>query len=221
MPTRIWADESGGSWPLALVRCEPFRVSVPEADLAALRARIGGTRWPVWPAVAPWSEGTDPGYLRELAAYWADGFDWRAHEARLNRFAQYRARIEGLRVHFIHERGEGTRPFPLVITHGWPGSVLEMLELIPRLTHPSRFGGDPSDAFDVVVPSLPGYGFSDQPVLPGMSPAAVARLWLELMRGLGYERFGAQGGDWGATVATRLALAAPERVVGIHLNYLP
>ncbi|HUF34319.1 MAG TPA: epoxide hydrolase [Gemmatimonadales bacterium] len=200
---------------------EPFRIAVPEAELQGLRARVRATRWPAWPPVEPWSEGTDPEYLRELADYWADGFDWRAREAALNRFAHYRARIEGVGLHFIHERGEGPRPFPLVITHGWPGSVLEMLRLIPRLTHPSRLGGDPADAFDVVVPSLPGCGFSDPPAAPGMGPAGVADLWLRLMAMLGYRRFGAQGGDWGASVATWLALAAPERIAGIHLNYLP
>jgi pimeloyl-ACP methyl ester carboxylesterase len=203
------------------VRIEPFRVSVPDTELAALRARIGATRWPAWPEGASSSEGPDVAWLRQLAAHWADGFDWRSHEACLNRCSQFRADIDGTGIHFIHERGEVAGAFPLLITHGWPGSVLEMLELIPRLTHPSRFGGNPADAFDVVVPSLPGYGFSDQPPRAGMDPAAIAGCFLRLMEGLGYARFGAQGGDWGATVATRMALAAPDRMAGIHLNYLP
>ena len=163
----------------------------------------------------------NPDALRALVAYWADGFDWREAEARLNAFPQYRARIGAGRIHFIHERGRGPRPLPIVLTHGWPGSVFELLELTRRLADPASFGGDPSDAFDVVVPSLPGYGFSDPAAEPGMHPGRIAELWLELMRLLGYDRFGAQGGDWGASVATRLALAAPDRVLGIHLNYLP
>jgi pimeloyl-ACP methyl ester carboxylesterase len=203
------------------MRSEPFRASVPETELAALRTRVRATRWPAWPAVAGGAEGPDVTWLQGLAARWADTFDWRAHESRLNGFPQYRAHLDGLAIHFIHQRGERPGSFPLLIAHGWPGSVLEMLELIPRLTHPTRFGGAAADAFDVVVPSLPGYGFSDPPRGPGTGPAAIAGLFLRLMEGLGYGRFGAQGGDWGATVATRIALAAPERTAGIHLNYLP
>ena len=204
------------------MRIEPFEAAVDQQALDDLRTRLHRTRWPKWPAVEPWSEGADQNYLAELVVRWVDGFDWRQQEARLNRHPQFRAEIDGLGVHFIHERGRGPNPLPLVITHGWPGSVLEMLDLIPRLTDPAAHGGDPRDSFDVVVPSLPGYGFSDSPRQPGMDPRGVASLWLRLMTdGLSYERFGAQGGDWGATVATRMAMIQPERVTGIHLNYLP
>ncbi len=203
------------------MRIEPFEARVAQDVIEDLRIRLERTRWPDGFG-GDWEGGADLGYLRELVAYWARGFDWRAQEARLNRFPQFRAELDGQAVHFIHQRGCGPRPFPLIITHGWPGSVFEMLELIPRLADPARFGADPADAFDVIVPSLPGYGFSGRPLAPGMHPGAVARLWLRLMsEGLGYRRFGAQGGDWGASVATRLALIAPERLAGIHLNYIP
>jgi len=203
------------------VSLEPFEAHVEQALLDDLSERLRRTRWPDRPPGTAGEAGIALGYLRELVEYWMCGFDWRAAEARLNRFAQFRAALGGGQVHFIHERGQGPQPFPLVITHGWPGSVFEMLELIPRLTDPERFGGRADDSFDVVVPSLPGYGFSDPPAAPGMHPGRIAALWLELMDALGYERFGAQGGDWGASVATRLALGAPGRIAGIHLNYLP
>jgi pimeloyl-ACP methyl ester carboxylesterase len=204
------------------MRLEPFEAAVPQERLDDLSRRLEVSRWPDWPAGEPWTEGPDRDYLERLVTRWRCGFDWRRQEARLNRHPQFRADIGGLGVHFIHERGKGPRPLPLVITHGWPGSVFEMLELIPRLTDPAAYGADPRDSFDVVVPSLPGYGFSDPPRAQGMDPAAVAGLWHELMtEGLGYERFGAQGGDWGATVASRLAMLRPEAVAGIHLNYLP
>ncbi|RPH39266.1 MAG: epoxide hydrolase [Planctomycetota bacterium] len=204
------------------MRIEPFEAAVGQERLDDLRARLPGTRWIEWADTEPWSEGADRVYLEELVAHWTNGFDWRREETRLNRHPQFRAEISGLGIHFIHARGRGPNPLPLIITHGWPGSVLEMLELIPRLTDPASYGGDTLDSFDVVVPSLPGYGFSDPPRRPGMDPAGVARLWLELMTdGLGYRRFGAQGGDWGATVATRMAMLRPEAMAGIHLNYLP
>ncbi len=207
-----------GSPPTAL---QPFEVRVEQSLLDDLAQRLRRTRWPDLPAGAGDAAEIDPGELRDLVEYWRTGFDWRAVEDRLNRFTQFRAALSGGRIHFIHERGRGSRPLPLVMTHGWPGSVLEMLELIPRLTDPARFGGSAGDSFDVVVPSLPGYGFSDPPTAAGMHPGRIAELWLELMDRLGYAGFGAQGGDWGASVATRLALRAPGRVVGIHLNYLP
>ena len=200
---------------------QPFEARVDQALVDDLGERLRRTRWPDRPPEPGGEIGIALGDVRELVEYWRDGFDWRVAEARLNRRSQFRAALGGGRVHFIHERGRGPRPFPLVITHGWPGSVFEMLELIPRLTDPERFGGRAGDSFDVVAPSLPGYGFSDPPAAPGMHPGRIAALWLQLMDLLGYDRFGAQGGDWGASVATRLALGAPGRVAGIHLNYLP
>lgn len=204
------------------MRIEPFQIRVPDDTLADLRVRLGRTRWPAPSPDGPWEGGTDHECLRALVGYWAEGFDWRAQEARLNRIPQFLAEVDGARIHFLHVRGAGPRPLPLVITHGWPGSVVEMLRLIPLLADPASHGGDPADAFDVVVPSLPGYGFSTVPQGTGVDPVQIAGRWERLMvDGLGYRRFGAQGGDWGASVATRLALTAPERVIGLHLNYLP
>jgi pimeloyl-ACP methyl ester carboxylesterase len=200
---------------------ERFEARVEQPLLDDLAERLQRTRWPDPPPGAAEAAGIDLAELRDLVEYWRIGFDWRAAEERLNRLPQFRAALSGGRIHFIHQRGRGPRPLPLVITHGWPGSVLEMLELIPRLTDPTRFGGRADDSFDVVAPSLPGYGFSDPPTAPGMHPGRIAELWLELMDLLGYARFGAQGGDWGASVATRLALRAPGRMAGLHLNYLP
>jgi pimeloyl-ACP methyl ester carboxylesterase len=203
------------------MRIERFEAGARQTELDDLVARLERTRWPRELVRLGDDAGVDPAALRDLVRYWAAGFDWRSAEQRLNRLPQFRAELGGRRVHFIHQRGKGPRPLPLILTHGWPGSVIEMLELIPRLTDPELFGAGPEDAFDVVVPSLPGYGFSDPAGEPGAHPGWIAQLWLELMHGLGYDRFGAQGGDWGASVATRLAQAAPERVVGIQLNYLP
>jgi pimeloyl-ACP methyl ester carboxylesterase len=200
---------------------ERFEARVEQALLDDLAVRLRRTRWPRPDPGRTSATGVELDRLRELVEYWTVGFDWRAAEGRLNRFSQFRAPLSAGRVHFIHERGRGSRPLPLVLTHGWPGSVFELLDLVPRLTDPGRFGADPADSFDVVAPSLPGYGFSDPPAAPGMHPGRIAGLWLELMDLLDYDRFGAQGGDWGASVATRLALAAPQRLAGIHLNYLP
>ena len=200
---------------------EPFEAHVHQALLDDLGERLRRTRWPDRPPRMNGETGIALDDLRDLVEYWRNGFDWRAAEERLNRFAQFRADLSGGRVHFIHERGRGPGALPLVITHGWPGSVFEMLQLIPRLTDPDRFGAPAGDSFDVVVPSLPGFGFSDPPPKPGMHPGRIASMWLQLMSALGYDRFGAQGGDWGASVATRLALGTPDRLVGIHLNYLP
>ncbi len=197
---------------------QPFRAAIPDAALADLAARLARVRWPNAPAAAGWDYGAELDYMRELVAYWRDRFDWRAAEAELNRFPQFTAELDGLAVHFIHERGSGPNPLPIILTHGWPGSVLEFLEVIEPLAHPERFGGRAADGFDVIVPSLPGYGFSAAPPGP-ITPRAVAELWHRLMVDqLGYDRFGAQGGDWGSLVTSWLGLDHGAALVGIHLN---
>ena len=200
------------------MQVDPFRIAVPDAVLADLRERLVRTRFPDEIPGSGWGYGTNLGYMRELVAYWRDRYDWRAAEARLNRFRQFRATVGGLGIHFIHERGVGPAPLPLVITHGWPGSVAEFEKVIGPLTDPGSHGGDPADAFDLVVPSMPGYGFSDHPREPGVDASRIAALWVELMHGLGYRRFGAQGGDWGFMVTTYLGANHPDALVGIHLN---
>ena len=200
---------------------EPFTLEVPQADLDDLRERLARTRLPDQTPGEPWAFGTDVAYLRALVEYWRDGFDWRAQEAALNAFPQFRAPLDGIDLHFLHVPGVGPAPMPLLLMHGWPGSVFEFLDIIPRLTDPARFGGDPADAFTVVAPSLPGYGLSFQPGqrrfgVPEMADC-LARLMADV---LGYRRFGAQGGDWGAGVASRLGAVHPDKLVGIHLNYL-
>ncbi|RDI07382.1 pimeloyl-ACP methyl ester carboxylesterase [Pseudomonas fluorescens] len=200
---------------------EPFSIDIPDSALEDLRHRLLNARLPEPLAGQGWSEGMDMDVLRELLAYWSNTFDWRAQETVLNRLPQFVTHIDGQRVHFIHQRGVGPKPMPLILTHGWPGSFIEMQRIIPLLTDPARHGGDPADAFDVVVPSLPGYTFSAPFQQSGMGPYEVAGLWGELMSGLGYDRFGAQGGDIGAGVSTWLGVRFPERVTGIHLNYIP
>jgi len=200
---------------------QPFTVQIPQAELADLQARLARTRWPDEIAGADWAYGTRLAYLQELVRYWQERFDWQAQERAINAFAHFRATVGGLGIHFIHQRGTGPAPLPLIITHGWPGSFVELLKILPLLSDPARYGGDARDAFDVVIPSLPGYGFSDRPRKRGMHPFRIADLWAELMAGLGYQRFGAQGGDWGSSVATCLGFAHADAVVGIHLNYIP
>ncbi|WP_175914928.1 MULTISPECIES: epoxide hydrolase [unclassified Burkholderia] len=199
----------------------PFSIAIPDHALDDLRRRLRDTRAPVLTPAAPWQQGVDGAWLHELVAYWREGFDWRAAERALNRQPQFVADADGQRVHFIHRRGAGPKPYPLVITHGWPGSVLEFDALIDRLCDPAAFGGDPHDAFDVVAPSLPGFAFSPAPAAPGMSAFQVADRWATLMSGLGYRRFGAQGGDLGAGVSIALGARHADVVNGIHLNYLP
>ncbi|KWI59736.1 multidrug MFS transporter [Burkholderia pseudomultivorans] len=203
------------------MHAEPFDIAIPDQALDDLRRRLRDVRPPVLTPAEPWQQGMDDAWLRELLAYWADGFDWRAAERALNRLPQFVADVDGQRVHFIHRRGAGPEPYPLVITHGWPGSVFEFDALIDRLCDPAAFGGDPGDAFDVVVPSLPGFLFSPAPTAPGMSAWQVADRWAALMSGLGYRRFGAQGGDLGAGVSIALGARHAGVVDGIHLNYLP
>ena len=199
----------------------PFQLSVPESVLKDLRQRLLNVRLPDEPPLAPWSTGTSVAYLKELLDYWADGFDWRAQEAKLNAFRQFTVPLAGIDVHFIHEQGKGPDPIPLLLCHGWPGSVMEFYKLLPMLTDPARFGGDPADAFTVIAPSLPGYVFSFKPGQKRFGVEEIAEVLAALMTDvLGYKRFGAQGGDWGAFIASRLGFAFPERMVGIHLNLL-
>jgi pimeloyl-ACP methyl ester carboxylesterase len=186
---------------------EPFAVAVPEEVLADLRQRIRHTRWPDPAPGAAWSQGVDLDYLRDLVGYWADGFDWRERERRLNRYRHHLAEVDGVRLHFVHHRAAGGGP-ALVLTHGWPSTFVEMLGLVDRL----------GDRFDLVVPSLPGYAFSARPPRAGVDRAFVAGLWHRLMQGLGYQRYAAYGADFGAGVATQMALTQPDRMIGIHLS---
>jgi pimeloyl-ACP methyl ester carboxylesterase len=195
---------------------QPFHIEVLQSDLDDLKHRLAQTRWPDEPVDAAWAYGTNRSYLQELLTYWQSQFDWRTVEKRLNRWKHYRTHINGLGIHFIHERAKESKSLPLLLTHGWPGTFWEMLKIIPLLTDPASNGGSPEDAFDVIIPSLPGYGFSDRPRGPG--PWNVHTLWAELMSRLGYERFGAYGSDFGASVTTDLARSYPERVIGIHLT---
>jgi pimeloyl-ACP methyl ester carboxylesterase len=197
------------------VRAEPFRIAVDDGVLADLRERIARTRWPDDAPGEPWGQGTDLAYLRDLLAYWADGFDWRARERELNEFAHFRAEVDGVLVHFVHERARDGGGIPLILTHGWPSVFVEMLALVPLLTH--RPDGP---SFDLVIPSLPGYGFSERPGRTGINARFTAGLWHRLMQGLGYERYGAHGGDWGASVSTFMALDDPQRMLGVHLANL-
>ena len=199
----------------------PFVIDTPESMLADLKDRLRNTRLPQPLASVGWNEGMDADVLRDLITHWSTTFDWRAQEAALNRLPQFLATLGEQEIHFVHQRGIGPNPMPLVLTHGWPGSFIEMQRIIELLTDPASHGGDPADAFDVVVPSLPGYTFSAPFKQTGCGPYEVAGLWRELMAGLGYEQFGAQGGDVGAAVTSWLGLRFPERLTGIHLNYIP
>jgi pimeloyl-ACP methyl ester carboxylesterase len=199
----------------------PFQLAVPESVLEDLRQRLSRARLPDEPPQEPWSTGTSVTYLKGLLDYWRDGFDWRAQEAKLNAFRQFTVPLAGIDLHFIHEQGKGPKPMPLLLSHGWPGSVIEFHKVLPMLTDPARFGADPADAFTVVAPSLPGYAFSFKPGQKRFSLEQIAEVFAELMTSvLGYQRFGAQGGDWGGFVSSRLGYAFPQRMIGIHLNLL-
>jgi epoxide hydrolase len=193
---------------------EPFTLAVPEHQLDDLRDRLARTRWPERETVDDWSQGIPLAYVQDLCRYWADGYDWRRAEAALNAVGQFKTEIGGLGIHFLHARSPHEGALPLLLTHGWPGSVVEFLKVIGPLVDPP----DPADAFHVVCPSLPGYGFSDKPAAAGWGVPRIADAWAELMRRLGYGRYGAQGGDWGAIVTARLGVADPEHLAGIHLN---
>jgi epoxide hydrolase len=196
----------------------PFRIDIPEAGLDDLRQRLSRTRWPEPETVGDWSQGIPLAYIRDLCEYWATGYDWRRCEAALNRWPQFRTEIDGLDLHFLHVRSPREDATPLVITHGWPGSIIEFQKVIGPLTDPVAHGGDAADAFHLVVPSLPGYGFSAKPTRPGWSTLHTGDAWDELMGRLGYARYGAQGGDWGAQITTGLGMKHADHLIGIHLN---
>jgi microsomal epoxide hydrolase len=195
-----------------------FRIEVPQSDVDDLKRRIAATRWPEEIAGAGWDRGVPLEYLRELADYWRTTYDWRMAEARLNEFPQFVTEIDGTNVHFMHVRSAEADALPLIMTHGWPGTVAEFLEVIEPLTDPVRHGGAPSDAFDLVIPSIPGYAFSGPTGQVGWDTGRVASAWVELMRRLGYDRYAVQGGDWGMPISLRVGLADPTHVVGVHLN---
>ena len=195
----------------------PFKVRVPQAALDELRRRLAGTRWPAKEVADP-SQGVQHARLQGLVRYWGSGYDWRKAEAQLNALPQFMTRIDGVDVHFIHVRSRHGNALPVVITHGWPGSVIELLKVVGPLTDPTAYGGRADDAFDVIIPSIPGYGFSGKPTGTGWDPDHIARAWAELMRRLGYTRYVAQGGDWGAPISGAMARQAAPGLLGIHLN---
>jgi pimeloyl-ACP methyl ester carboxylesterase len=198
---------------------EPFEVAVPQATLDDLRERLLKARWPLDPGNEDWRYGTEREYLRELTEYWADGYDWRRQERAMNAFANYRTEIDGVPIHFVHEPGKGPKPMPLVLSHGWPWTYWDYHKVIGPLADPASYGGDPADAFDVVVPSLPGFGFSTPLEKTGIEFSRTADLWVTLMRDLlGYDRFAAHGGDWGALVSAQLGHKYAEHLIGVHLG---
>ena len=197
----------------------PFRVSVPEAELTDLRRRITATKFPERETVNDMSQGVPLATVEKLARYWATEYDWRKVEARLNALPQFITEIDGLDIHFIHVRSKHENALPIIVSHGWPGSFIEQLKIIGPLTDPTAFGGRASDAFDVVIPSMPGFGFSGKPTTTGWDPVRIARAWIVLMQRLGYTRYVAQGGDWGSFVVEMMALQAPPELIGIHTNF--
>jgi pimeloyl-ACP methyl ester carboxylesterase len=204
--------------PAGATAIRPFHVDVPEEQLTDLRRRIAATQWPEAETVADSSQGVPLAVMQELARHWATDYDWRACEARLNALPQFTTGIDGLEIHFIHARSRHEDALPIVVNHGWPGSVVEQLKIVDRLTDPTAHGGSAADAFHVVVPSMPGYGFSGKPTSTGWGPERMARAWAELMGRLGYDRYVAQGGDWGAFVVDQMGLQAPEGLLAVHTN---
>ena len=196
----------------------PFRVQIPQSSVDELKRRIDATRWPDRETVTDRSQGIQLDAIRELARYWATGYDWRKVEAKLNALPQFTTTIDGVDIHFIHVRSRHPNALPVIVTHGWPGSIVEQLKIIGPLTDPTAHGGSATDAFDVVIPSMPGYGFSGKPTATGWNPERIAKSWAELMRRLGYTRYVAQGGDWGAPVSSAMARQAPSGLLGIHVN---
>ena len=199
-------------------KVRPFKVNVPDDALEDLRRRINATKWPERETVTDTSQGVQLATIQELARYWAAEHDWRKVEARLNALPQFITEIDGLDIHFIHVRSKHENALPLIVTHGWPGSIIEQLKIIDPLTNPTAHGGSASDAFHVVIPSMPGYGFSGKPTSTGWGPERMGRAWAELMKRLGYTRYVAQGGDWGAFVVDQMGLQAPAGLLAIHTN---
>jgi pimeloyl-ACP methyl ester carboxylesterase len=212
----IWSGSS--AFAQADTAVTPFKYEAPQSALDDLKQRLKRTRWPEAETVKDWSQGVPLAKLRALVEYWSTDYDWRRGEAKLNRFPQFRTKIDGLNIHFLHIRSPHENALPIILTHGWPGSVIEFLKVIDPLTNPTAHGGRAEDAFHVVVPSLPGFGFSDKPSERGWNAVRIAKAWSELMRRLGYSRYVAQGGDWGSLVTTTMAQQRPPGLVGIHLN---
>jgi pimeloyl-ACP methyl ester carboxylesterase len=221
---RVQAAETGGdpaggnTDPPADGTIRPFPVHFPEKDLVDLRRRILATRWPEKETVADESQGTQLNTIQALARYWASDYNWRKAEAKLNAVPNFITKIDGLDIHFIHVRSQHKNALPMIVTHGWPGSIIEQLKIIEPLTNPTAHGGKPSDAFHLVIPSMPGYGFSGKPTTTGWNPERIARAWAELMKRLGYKRYVAQGGDWGALISDFMAVQRPAGLIGIHSN---
>ena len=203
---------------MARTEVRPFRIDVPEDDLVNLRRRIAATQWPERETVADESQGVQLATIQELARYWATDYDWRKVEAKLNALPQFMTEIDGLDIHYIHVRSKHEDALPLIVNHGWPGSIIEQIKIIDPLVNPTAHGASASDAFDVVIPSMPGYGFSGKPTSTGWGPERMARAWAQLMKRLGYARYVAQGGDWGAFVVDQMGLQAPEGLLAIHTN---
>jgi pimeloyl-ACP methyl ester carboxylesterase len=201
-----------------MVSIDPFQIDISDEDLVDLQRRLRATRWPDPETPNDWSQGVPLAYVQEVCHYWAESYDWRATEARLNDLPQFRTELDGLGIHFLHIESPHDHALPLVMTHGWPGSIVEFLKVIDPLSNPTAHGGDAADAFHVVCPTLPGYGFSDKPTAPGWNIQRIARAWSQLMPRLGYDTYVAQGGDWGAAVTTAIGLQDTENCLGIHLN---